>query len=692
MSSVPRTDVTKLFDQALARHREGRLPDARSLYERILRMEPDHADALHLLGLIAHQTGDHETALQRIGRAIALNASRPAYFSNYGNVLRATGRYDDAERAFRQSIELQPDFAIALNNLALLLGELGRLDEQLDVLETAVTVNPGNAALHCNLGVALSECGALAEAIEELRRAIAIDPQFAEGHYNLGVVLLRQGLLRDARAAFRTATELSPEHAEAHINLAAVLWRNGRLAEAHAACERGLTLDAALSVGHVILGNVLKDYGRVEEAIGHYRRALERQPDDLVAHANLIFSLHYLASTKPDEISSEIAVWNRRHTAAIAPMPPRPVHHDPNRRISIGYVSANLRTHPGGFFLGAVLAAHDRSAFRISCYVDVADEDEHSRRIKATVDQWQPIVGFSDEALAKRIREDEIDILVDMNRFSGSCHLLAFARKPAPVQVSWMGGPITTTGLSAIDYSISDEIHTPPGDERLFVEEVIRVDNAYAIYQAPPYAPPVRPLPAIANQSITFGCFNYLAKLQPEVIRSWARILTAIPGARILLQSKAFDEAEARERMLDAFAEHRIDRSRVELQAGVPHPDLLSLYGQVDIALDPFPYSGGITTCEALWMGVPVITMPGSVVSVRHSVSHLRNAGFPEWIADGPDAYLAIALRLASNVDELARTRAGLRGRLAASKLCDAASFTRQLETAYRRMWQRAGP
>jgi len=747
-----------LFERAVHEHRHGHLDEADALYEQVLRVEPEHADALQLWGVVAHQRGDHAAALPRIARALAIDGGQATFHCNYGNVLQALGRLDDADRAYADAIRLQPKLAEAHNNRASLLLQRGRHDEAIseyrqaircapdatmfrinlaaafealgrvddavaalggaialeprqpqwlamrglllanhgrtaeavESLRRAAELAPDAAELHCNLGVALIETGADAEARDVLRRAIALDPSLHLAHYNLGVARLRAGEFDDALASFRTASSLNPQHAEALVNEGFILWRRGELSDAQAACERGLALNPELPEGHVTLGNVRKDLGDVDAAIAHYRRALELRPNDLVARANLIFSLHYPAASNPADISAEIGEWNVWQTMPIERMPPRTI--EVRDRISIGYVSANLRTHPGGFFLGAVLAAHDRSAFKVTCYVDATEEDEHSRRIRASVDEWLPIAALSDDALADRVRSDAIDIVVDMNRFSGSCRLRAFARKPAPVQVSWMGGPITTTGLGAMDYVLSDAIHTPPGDEAAFVEEVVRLDNVYAVYDAPPYAPECAPLPAATNGFITFGCCNYLAKLQPEVIRVWAQILARVPGSRMLLQSKAFACDAASARLIDLFARNGVDASRLLLRGGVNHRDLLALYGTIDVALDPFPYSGGITTCEALWMGAPVIALLGTRANARHSVSHLLNAGLPDWIAGDAGDYVARSVALASDISALAAIRAALRDRVAASRLCDAPRFTRQLEDLYRSMFRKVLP
>jgi protein O-GlcNAc transferase len=625
--------------------------------------------------------------LRSIDDAVGAEPDNAEAWTNRGLAYAHHGRLDEAAASFARAVELEPDSPPLHNALAHMRAQLGDLDDALVHFHRALELAPDMPELHCNLGGALNDAGRLDEAETSLCRAISLNPALPQAHYNLGLVLMRQGRLLESRDAFRAAVELAPEFAEAHVNLGLVLWRLSDHTEAQLACRQALSLNPHIPEAHVNLGNVLKDLGAVGEAIAHYRQALMLRPGHLIAHANLIFSLHYLSSTTTEEVCAEIAAWNRLHTASVERLPPRPVDRNPRRRISVGYVSANLRTHPGGFFLGAVLAAHDRNSFEISCYVDAAEEDQHSRRIRESVDHWTPIASWSDDALAARIREDGIDILVDMNRFSGSCRLRAFARKPAPVQVTWMGGPVTTSGLDAIDYALSDAVHTPPALERTFVEKVVRLRNAYAVYQAPPYAPDVGPLPALGSGRVTFGSLNYLAKLGPETIGLWAEILDALPGSRILLQSKAFAQAGARERLIGEFSGRGVDSRRIVLEGGLDHCDLLDLYNQVDIALDPFPYAGGITTCEALWMGVPVVTMPGPVVTVRHTASHLLNAGLSEWIAGDPHSYRRCAIRLATDPGRLAGIRAGLRRRISTSQLCDAASFARELEEAYRAMW-----
>jgi protein O-GlcNAc transferase len=667
----------------------GKLEEAVASYKEAVRLSPDSAKVRVNLGETLQELGKTEEALRCFQKAVELRPDNPEAHSKLGMALLFQGRDVEGQACFERAVALSPDSLEAQVYLGIILGNRGDLPGSISHLREAVRLAPESAEVHLNLGATLVRAGAIEEAESSLRRAIELADHLPLAHYNLGVVLQAMSQLDEALRAYQRAVGLDSNFAEAHANIGSIWWGKSQYQQGLEACERALAINPQLAEAHVTRGNIIKDCGRVEEALWHYRQALAINPHLAEAHANLIFSQHYLPSCQVEEVQKEIAAWNERHAQALIPdrvqfsNPPVP-----DRRISIGYVSANLRTHPGGFFLGAVIAAHDRSAFKICCYADLEAEDDHSHRIKANVDQWRSIRGLTDDYLAHCIREDGIDILVDMNRFTGGGHLLAFARKPAPVQVTWMGGPIMTTGLKTVDYVLSDSTHTPPEYEKFFVEKVVRLNNAYAVYQAPPYAPPCGPLPALDKGFVTFGCFNYLAKIQPEAIALWAEILKEVPNSRISLQSKAFKQDEVRQRIHALFAGAGIDASRVELVGGLRHNELLQRYSRVDIALDPFPYSGGITTCEALWMGVPTIAMPGAVVTVRHTISHLRNAGLDEFIAETPAGYRALAVELASDLPRLANLRATLRERVSHSALCDGAGFARKLEDAYRQMWQ----
>jgi protein O-GlcNAc transferase len=399
--------------------------------------------------------------------------------------------------------------------------------------------------------------------------------------------------------------------------------------------------------------------------------------------------MHYAPGFDAEALYAEARRWATAHAEALtAQAPAHRNERSPNRRLRIGYVSSDLRQHPVGFFFAPVFTHHDKQAFELIGYAGVRHPDALTAQCQACADRWHEVAALSDEALAERIRTDCIDILVDLSGHTRGHRLLTFARKPAPVQVT-AGGHYDTTGMTAIDYLISDRFHTPPGAERYFSEALIRLPHDYICYGAPEYAPAVSEPPMLKQGYITFGCFNNLAKVTPEVITLWAKILKALPGARLRLQTRELGDSATCARYHALFKEAGVAASRIALHGHIPHRQLLGAYGEIDIALDPFPYSGGLTTCEALWMGVPVITLTGHNFCGRHSTSHLANAGLPELITTTPEAYVTTALALAQDPGRLTSLRQDLRQRVAASPLCDAEGYTRELEAAYRGMWER---
>ena len=360
---------------------------------------------------------------------------------------------------------------------------------------------------------------------------------------------------------------------------------------------------------------------------------------------------------------------------------------DPERPLRLGFVSPDLRLHPVGFFLARVLENLARPSFEVVCYGSRADRDTLSVRLAAAANEWHDVVGLDDDALADRIRGDRIDILFDLSGHTTENRLLVFARRPAPIQISWIGY-VGTTGLKAMGYLIADRFHVPPGAEVHYCETVLRMPDGYVCYDPPAKAPPVGPLPALGRGQFTFGSFNNVAKLTNEVIALWAEIVRQVPGARLVLVSEALDGVTARDRISAAFVAAGGDRDRLELRGGTPWLEVLAAYNTIDLALDPFPYSGGLTTCEALWMGVPVITCPGETFAGRHSLSHLSNVGMTETIVADAREYVDLAVRLAADLPHLASLRAGLRARMAESPLCDGPRFAGHLMVLLRAVWR----
>jgi protein O-GlcNAc transferase len=645
----------RLIERALELHQAGRFPEAEALYREILAQQPGHVDALHLLGTLALQAQ----------------------------------RFDEAATLLRELLALKPEHIEARNNLGLVLQAQGQLEQAVAAFRRALQVNPDFADAQTNLGLALLEQGHVDDALAALRHALRLKPDSADAHYNLGNALAAFGDMKEAIAAFEQALGLDPAHAEACNNLGLALQAEHRYVEAQAVLERAITLAADNPEAYNNLGAILISQGHHSLGIERFRQALGVAPDYADAHSNLFQAMHYAPGFDAEALYAEARRWATAHAEALtAQAPAHRNERSPNRRLRIGYVSSDLRQHPVGFFFAPVFTHHDKQAFELIGYAGVRHPDALTAQCQACADRWHEVAALSDEALAEHIRTDCIDILVDLSGHTRGHRLLTFARKPAPVQVT-AGGHYDTTGMTAIDYLISDRFHTPPGAERYFSEALIRLPHDYICYGAPEYAPAVSEPPMLKQGYITFGCFNNLAKVTPEVITLWAKILKALPGARLRLQTRELGDSATCARYHALFKEAGVAASRIALHGHIPHRQLLGAYAEIDIALDPFPYSGGLTTCEALWMGVPVITLTGHNFCGRHSTSHLANAGLPELITTTPEAYVATALALAQDPGRLTSLRQDLRQRVAASPLCDAEGYTRELEAAYRGMWER---
>jgi protein O-GlcNAc transferase len=716
--------MTNKLDQALRLHGSGDLERAGVLYEQILESDPTNADALHLLGVVAHQRGKHEDAVAQIKRAIAINPRIAGYHNNLGEALRALGQLAAAAAAYREALWLRTDFAEAHNNLGLVLHQQGELGQAVVSLQRALALKP-DPETYCNLGdvfrdqaawadaivayegalalnpqfaEASNNCGAVLkqqgkadEAVELFKRAIALRPDYAEAYYNLGGALDDLGHRRDAIAAYRQAIAIKPNFVEAHYNLALALQTEGKLGEAVGTYEQALKLKGNDHAIENNLGHALLAQGRLQQAMTAFRRALAIKPDFADAHSNLLVCLNYCSDATPADVFAEHLAWGERHAAALRSGPvPYANPRTPHRRLRIGYVSPDLRMHSVAFFIEPLLAAHDHRDYEIFCYANVTHPDAVTKRLQALVDQWRDIVQLSDGEAARLIREDGIDILVDLAGHTAGNRLLILARKPAPIQVAYLGYP-NTRGLAAIDYWLSDACADPIGrTEHYYVEKVVRLPRGFNCYRPLPESPEVGLLPARRADHITFGSFNNASKISEPVITCWAKILIGLPTARLRLKARALSDEQTCDRLQDAFAAHGITPQRIDMIGRVASSaEHLALYNRVDIGLDTFPYNGHTTTCEALWMGVPVITLAGTTHAGRVGVSLLTQAGLAEFITPTPQAYVELAIELANDLPRLQGLRQSLRERLAASALCDAKGFTRALEAAYREMWEK---
>jgi FkbM family methyltransferase len=668
---------------------QGKPEEAVAAYRQAIALRPGLAEAHSNLGNVLNDLGKHDEAVAAHRRAIALKPDYAEAHSNLGNALNELHAYEEAVVAHRRAIALKPDYAGAHSNLGNALKELGEFDEAVAAHRQAIALKPDHAEAHCNLATVLCEQGLLDEAVDCYRRAIGIRPDLTEAHFNLGVALYDQGKFDAAGDAYRAAIALKPDHAAAHCNLGNTLAEQAVLEPAVAAYRRALGIRHDYADAHYNLANALNDQGRLEAAIAAYRQAICIKPEFAVAHSNLLFCTNGSEMLSRDDLFAAHCEWNERYAR---PVPRASAHANdraPERRLRIGYVSPDFRKHSVAYFLEPLLSEHNRQTVEVFCYAEVKRPDAVTARLQGLADHWIATVGLSDDALAERIRTDGIDILVDLAGHTGGNRLTVFARKPAPVQVTWLGYP-NTTGLAAIDYRLVDAVTDPAGEaDRWASETLLRLDDGFLCYGAPPDAPEPAAPPCLDAGMVTFGSFNNPSKLSPATLDAWAMLLGRLPRARLLLKGKQFADAATRDLLLARLARRGIAAERIELAAWVPSSAAhLSCYERIDIALDPFPYNGTTTTCEALWMGVPVVTLQGDRHTGRVGASLLTRVGLTDFIAGSCERYVEIACALAGDPDRRSELRQSLRPRMASSPLCDSRAFARKMEETFRRMWR----
>jgi predicted O-linked N-acetylglucosamine transferase (SPINDLY family) len=641
--------VARAIQTGIERHQAGRLAEAEHIYRRILKFEPGNVEALHLLGIVMSQLGRLDAGVELIGKALAAQPTNPIFLNNLANALKDCGRRADAEACYRKAISLKPDYAEA----------------------------------HANLGNLLLHAGHPGDAADSYRKALEVRPDYPEALVNLGNALQSPGGSVDAEQCYRKALSLRPNYVEALVNLAQALRGQGRLLEAEQSLRAALAIRPEIAEAHNYLANVLRSLGQVDEAEQSYRRALALKPDDAETYSNLLFLLNYIPDRTPEQIFAEHQEFARRFVPGIKPAPHTNAP-KPTRKLRIGYVSADLRDHPVAFFLEPVLAHHNRRKFEIYSYYNFAHGDLVTTRLKSLSDHWREVAALDDDALAKLIRDDAIDILVDLSGHTGHNRLLTFARKPVPVQATWLGY-LNTTGLEQMDYRITDARATPRGPlDALNSEKLVRLPDTQCCYR-PPQAPDVSPPPCVASGHVTFASFTNPAKIGQTSIELWGRVLKRVPSARLLVVGAT--SVTLSPEFVRRFLLAGISSERIEIVGARPFPEYLALHGKVDIILDTFPYSSGTTTCHALWMGVPVVTLAGDSASSRTGTNLLHALGLKALVARAPEHYVEIAVALAADSGRLAKLRAGMRKRMAASPLMDETQFTQNLEKAYRAMW-----
>ena len=669
---------------ALAQLRQ--LDDAIESYETAIKLKPDYAEAYYNRGNALKNLGQLDEAVLDYDTAIQFKPDYVEAYLNRGARLQDLGRLDEAMQDYDEAIRLKPDYAEAYYNRGNTLKNLGLLDEAVQSYDKAIQHKPDYAKAYNNRGARLQDLGRLDEALQNYNKATQLAPDYAEAYNNKAVALEQLGKLNEALQNYGNAIRLAPDYAEAYNNKAVVLEQLGRLHEAMESYEKAAQLKPDYAESFNNHAGLLQGLGQLEEALQCYNKAIHVRPDFTDAYSNLLMTLNY--SPKHNSIDhitmarrfGELATKKAEIHFSSYQGPPTPL------RLRVGFVSGDLRNHPIGYFLENILSSIDASKIELIAYSTTPKIDALSDRIKPFFSMWKPIYGQNDKTVANLINTDGVQVLIDLSGHTANNRLPMFACKPSPVQVSWLGY-FATTGLNEMDYLLGDPHVTPSQHDDHFTETIWRLPETRWCFTPPELDAPITVPPALERGYITFGCFNNLTKINNEVVKLWAKVLDAVPDSRLFLKAKQFNNKLGRESIIRQFIAQGIDSKRISLEESENRQKYFAAYNQIDISLDPFPFNGGTTSVESLWMGVPLITLAGNSLISRQGVGVLTIAGLPDWIADDKESYLAKAISFASELDKLAGLRASLRSQILASPLFDAARFARNFENALFEMW-----
>jgi len=639
---------------ALAVRNQGRAGDAEQLIRQSLAIDPSPAPHWAALGFTLYDQQRWADAAEAFRQSLARSAAEAAIWTALGAAEHALCRYDAAQAAYERSLSLAPDDVHVATRYALLTSQRGDVRRGLEIVERVLAREPLLVPAWLVLGNSQRLLDQLSAAEAAYRRAIEIEPTSRDARYNLALVLLQRLSYCEAEAWARQLVTENPADAESWIVLGGAVHAQGRTDEAIQAMHRS----AALSKG-------------------------------VTSHSKLLVALHYSTQLDAAALLAAHRQWDAIHARPRLPArPPRPRPLPPGRKLRLGFSAIDFSIGPTGFLGLSPIECLDRRECAVVLYSDRLWEDDLTARFRAAADTWRVSAGLSDDELAEQIRRDEIDVLFDLGGHVGR-RLLAFAQKPAPLQITWLGY-VGTTGMSAMDCLLADRYHVRPGEEPHYSETILRMPQDYICYSPPARSPAIGPLPALAAGDFTFGSFNNPAKYSQVVLDAWAALLQRVPRARLLLKYGGLDQGPLCDLLLAEFARRGVARERILFDGWSDNYDFLAAYNRIDLELDTQPYSGGLTTCEALWMGVPVITCPGATFAGRHSTSHLTNAGFGQFVAADIKEYVEMAVAWTRRLAELAELRVTMREQVRNSPLCDGPRFARDLLTLIRKHWNAA--
>ncbi|GER29047.1 tetratricopeptide repeat protein [Striga asiatica] len=678
----------------------GNSPEGIQKYYEAIKIDPHYAPAYYNLGVVYSEMMQYDTALSCYERAAI---ERPMYaeaYCNMGVIYKNRGDLESAIACYDRCLTVSPNFEIAKNNMAIALTDLGTkvklegdINQGVAYYKKALYYNWHYADAMYNLGVAYGEMLKFDMAIVFYELAFHFNPHCAEACNNLGVIYKDRDNLDKAVECYQMALSIKPNFSQSLNNLGVVYTVQGKMDAAASMIEKAIVANPTYAEAYNNLGVLYRDAGNISLAVEAYEQCLKIDPDSRNAGQNRLLALNYIYEGADDKLYETHRDWGRRFLRLFPQYNSWDNVKDPERPLVIAYVSPDYFTHSVSYFIEAPIIYHDYANYKVVVYSAVVKADAKTNRFRDRVlkngGTWRDIYGIDEKKVASLVREDKIDILVELTGHTANNKLGMMACRPAPVQVTWIGYP-NTTGLPTIDYRITDALADPVDTKQKHVEELVRLPDSFLCYTPSPEAGPVSPAPALANGFVTFGSFNNLAKITPKVLQVWAKILCAVPNSRLIVKCKPFCCDSLRQQFLTTLEKLGLDSLRVDLlPLIILNHDHMQAYSLMDISLDTFPYAGTTTTCESLYMGVPCVTMGGSVHAHNVGVSLLKTVGLNNLVAKNEDEYVQMAVQLASDLNALSSLRMRLRDLMLKSPLCDGSKFTRGLESAFRNMWRR---
>jgi len=715
-----RKQADALLPAAVAAYRAGRRAEAQVICGQVLTLAPDHFDALRLLGVCALDSGQPDLAVQALTQATSIEPRNAEALGNLGLALFSQKRYEEARKVQERAIALKPNFATALTNLGNTLTRLGEAEQAIAAHERAIAVKPDYADAYCNRGMAQLLLACNAEANQSFDRALSLNPRHMEAMFGKGLASINLRHFDDALAAFDAALAIRPgaplvlaqrgrlhqqvgrfDQAKADydaalasdsmqeialLGAAQINVLRDNIAPAMESCRKVLAQNPASEVAWTWLGACFVKQGEVATALQHFDRALEIKPDYGDAITAKIFALEFMPGADFAQHQAARREWWHRIGAQIPRAKLLPRELDPERRITVGYVSSDFRAHSAAFTFLPVLRDCDRQQFKIACYSCSPLQDNMTAQCRAAADIWVDAWQMSDDELSARIEANQVDILVDLSGHSAGNRLTVFARKPAPIQVTaWGSG--TGTGVPTIDYFFADPVTVPQDARHLFAEEVY--DLPAVITTDPLAGVQPTPLPMLGTGHVTFGVFNRIDKISDPALKVWSRLMQELPESRIVIKNVALDDPFLRDRLIARFVAHGVAESRVTCLGSTSRDQHMAAFAEIDISLDPFPQNGGVSTWESLQAGVPVVALLGKSAASRAAAGIVTAVGLGDWVAEDDDAYVAIARQHAADPERLAKLRAALPQMAASSAAGNGELYTRKVEDGYRSLWRR---